>query len=130
VPEIDAPLLHDVRVDLLAMPSGLPVPGGDGPLIEPEGGDDGLSRAAVGPQRQDGGDQVVGGPLAIEGGAPSLGEGATAGGAPVAAFGTAMDPDVAPPDHAACGAIGVVAELRPRVHRQLSPDPVWRPSPG
>jgi hypothetical protein len=46
--EIDAPVLHDVGMDPLAMPSGLLSPGGDGALVASEGSDDGLRWAACG----------------------------------------------------------------------------------
>ena len=45
-------------VDVLAVPAGPVAPVGDGPLVEPEGGDDRLERAAVAEQGEHEGDQV------------------------------------------------------------------------
>src|SRR4051794_5682249 len=126
--EIDLPLLHDVRVDALTMLARLLLPGGDGPLVESEGGDDGLRRAAVGEQGQHRGDHVVNGPLPVVGGPSGRGEGAATGGALVASIGTAMDLEVALTDHAPCGAVRVVAEVRLRVHRRHAPGVVGRPN--
>ena len=45
-------------VEELAVSAGAVAPVGDGPLVEPEGGDDGLDRTAVSEQGDDDGDQV------------------------------------------------------------------------
>lgn len=50
--EVHPPSLDQVGMETLAMPAGSVLPGGDGPLIEAEGGDDRLRRAAVAEQSQ------------------------------------------------------------------------------
>ena len=50
--------------------------------------------------------------FAVEGCPPGRGEGAATGGAFVVAVGSALDWDVAPPDHLVCGAVEVVVVVR------------------
>jgi hypothetical protein len=126
--EIDLPPLHDMGMDVLTMLAGLLLPGGDGPLVKAEGGDDGLKRAAVREQDQHQRNHIVCGPFAVIGRPPGRGEGAATGGAFVASVGAAMNMDAALSDEPSGGAIEVVAELVLRVHRQLAPGLVWRPS--
>ena len=57
VPQLDLPAQDVMLVEALAVPAGPVPPGGDGPLVEPEGGDDGLQRAAVAEQGQHDGHQ-------------------------------------------------------------------------
>ena len=50
-------------------------------------------------------------------------------GTAVAAFGSAVDADLAGPGLPSYGAVGVVAESGVRVHRCISPGTVWRSCP-
>src|SRR5512135_1440079 len=105
------------------------LPGGDRPLIEPEGGDDGLHRTAVAEQGDHDGHQVDGFLEAVERRVARGGESLAAGEASVTTLLPAMHADVAESELSACGAIGVVAELSERVHRYPSRGTVWRPCP-
>src|SRR5947209_6721106 len=111
----------------LAMAAGPIPPVGDGPLVEAEGGDDRLDRAAVAEERDHEGHQVDGSLQPVERGVASSGEGAAAGGASITPLLAAMDGDVAQAESPPCGAVGVVAELALRVHRYFPRDKVWRP---
>ena len=123
--QLDLPLKDPMLVEELAVSAGAVAPVGDGAFVEPEGGDDGLDRAAVAEQGDDDGDQVERLLQAVERGVASGGEGPAAGRAEVAAFLPTMDADVAGTQLPSCGAIGVVAELSERVHRCPSRGKVW-----
>src|SRR4051812_1591557 len=116
-------------VEPLTVLTGPVAPAGDRPLVEPEGGDDGLDRAAVAEQRDHDRHQVDGSLEAGERGVAGGGEGPAAGGAAKAALFLTVHADVAEAGLPACGAIGVVAELRKRVHRYPCRSTVWRPCP-
>ena len=111
----------------LAVPAGPVAPVGDGPLVEPEGGDDRLDRTAVAEQGDHDGHQVDGLLEAVERGVAGGGEGAAAGRAAVAPFLAAMDADVAEAELAPCGAVGVVAELGSAGPSVSLRGTVWRP---
>src|SRR4051812_48004880 len=129
MPQPHLPPQDNSLVKLLAMSPGPVPPGGDGALVEPEGGDDGLHRAAVA-QQGDHDRHHIGRLLeAVVRGVAGGGEGPAAVGAAVTTLLSAMDADVAAPELPPCGAIGVVAELRLRVHRPSSWDKVWQPCP-
>src|SRR5512135_1495992 len=98
-------------------PAGSVPPGGDGPLVEPEGRDERWQGAAVTEQGQHEGHQVGGLLEAIERRAAGLGESASAGSAAVAPLLLAVHADVAEAELPPGGAVGVVAELVLRVHR-------------
>src|SRR5207248_9137484 len=111
---LGVPGVHPATEDVVLMDASggtaAPVPPvGDGPLVEAEGGDDRLQRAAVAEQGQHDGHQVGRLLEAEEWGIAGLGEGAVAGGAAVAPLRAAMHADVAEPEVPACGAGGVVA---------------------
>ena len=127
MPQLDLALKDPMLVELLTMAAGPIAPVGDGPLVEPEGGDDRLDRTAMAEEGDHEGHQIDGLLESVERSIAGGGEGATAGGASVTPFLAAMDGDVAEAELASCGAVGVVAELALRVHRCSSRDTVWRP---
>ena len=127
VPQLDLPSEDPMVVELAGVSAGPVAPVGDGPLVEPEGGDDRLDRTAVAEQGDHEGHQIGGLLEPVERGVAGGGEGPAAGRASVAAFLAAMDADVAEAELAPCGAVGVVAELALRVHRCASRGKVWRP---
>src|SRR5262245_11411979 len=105
-------------VEALPMSARPIPPGGDGPLVEPEGGDDRLQRAAVAEQGQHDDHQLGRLLEAVERGVVSRGEGPATGRTAVAPLLAAVDVDVAEPRLPACRAVEVVAELVLRVHRR------------
>jgi hypothetical protein len=115
--QLDLPPEDPMLMGLLVMAAGPVAPIGDGPLIEAEGGDDGLDGAAVAKECDHEGDQIGGFLEPVERGIASGGEGAAAGGASITSVLAAMDMDVAEAELAPSGAVGVVAELAPGVHR-------------
>ena len=114
-------------VEPLTVAAGPIAPVGDGPLVEPEGGDDRLDRTAMAEQGDHEGHQIDGLLESVERSIAGGGEGAAADGASITPFLAAMDGDVAEAELASCGAFEVVAELALRVHRHLPRDTVWRP---
>src|SRR5262249_27017431 len=108
-----------VLVDGLAVRTGLALPGGDGALVQPEGGDDGGQGAAVCQEGDDTEEQ--GGVLvqAEQGGARGGGEGLLAGGAAEASFLVGVDLDVALVLDASIRAMWVGAEYALGVHGWL-----------
>src|SRR5262245_57297675 len=109
--QLDLSLKDNLLVQLLAVSTGPVPPGGDGPLVEPETGDDGLHRTAVAEQRDHERHQVERFLEAVERGVAGRGEGLAAGEATITLFLAAMHADVTQPLLAACGALGVVAGL-------------------
>jgi hypothetical protein len=103
-------------VEPFALQTGLPLPAGDGALIEIEGGDDGLHRAAVGKQRHDCEHQPLRLVHPIEGGVSSRREGATASLTLVSALFSAMDHYVSLARTTVGAAASVVTPLSVRVH--------------
>src|SRR4051812_44395054 len=120
--EVDLPALDPMLVQPPAMLARLLLPSGDGPLIEAEGGDDGLQGTAMGEQGQHGGDHVVSDPLAVERGATGGGEGPSPGRTEITLLGATLHADVALSGQPPCGTVEVVAELALRVHRWVSQD--------
>ena len=117
VPQVNLPAQDQLLVKALTM-TARPIPsGGDRPLIEPEGDDDGLHRTVVAEQSNHDGHQVDGFLEAVERRVARGGESLAAGEASVTALLPAMHVDVAESELSAYGAIGVVAELSERVHR-------------
>src|SRR6516162_607632 len=114
-------------MEVLPVPAGPVPPGGDGPLVQTEGGDDRLQGTAMAEQGQHD-DHPFGRFLkAVERGVMGGGERAVTGGAAVAPLLAAVNADVATSALSACGTIGVVAELGLRVHRRSLGGTVWRP---
>ena len=99
-----------------ALQTGLPLPAGDSALIEIEGGDDGLHRAAVGKQRRDCEHHPLRLVHPIEGGVCSCREGATASLTLVSALFSAMDHYVSLARTTVGAAASVVTPLSVRVH--------------
>ena len=115
--QLDLPSEDPMVMDLPSMAAGPIAPIGDGPLVEAEGGDDGLDGTAMTEECDDEGDQIDVVLEPVERGVASGVVGAAAGRASIAAMLAAVDGDVAEAELAACGAVGVVAELALRVHR-------------
>src|SRR4051794_6867320 len=82
-------------VELVSVSAGPVPPVGDGALVEPEGGDDGLDGTAMAEECDDEGDQVGGDLEPVEGRIASGGEGPATDGAAIPPFLAAMDGDVA-----------------------------------
>src|SRR5262249_60684619 len=81
-------------VNALAVRAGPAVPPGNGPLVKPVGGDDGLGRAAVSQQGGDGDEQGAVLVQAVEGGALGGTEGLAAAGTAQAPLLVGVDLDV------------------------------------
>src|SRR6516162_2656319 len=114
-------------MEVLPVPAGPVPPGGDGPLVQTEGGDDRLQGTAMAEQGQHD-DHPFGRLLeTVERGVMGGGESSATGGATVAPLLAAVHADVAKVELPACGAVGVVAELGVRVHRRSLGGTVWRP---
>lgn len=129
MPQVHPPLLHQVLVHPLAVRPGPRLPGGDGALVQPEGGDDGLERAAVAEQSQHQRHQVRSLLEPVEGRVPGRGEGPATAPARVPPLLPAMDGDVVLPDPASGRTGGVVAELSLRVHRAPPADAIAKSRP-
>ena len=125
--QLDLTSKHPMFMAPLTMAAGPIAPIGDGPLIEAEGGDDGLDGTAVAEECDHEGHQIGGFLEPVERGVMSGGEGSAASGASITLFLAAMNGDVAEAELAPCGAVEVVAELALRVHRHFPRDTVWRP---
>src|SRR5918998_939749 len=104
-------------------------PGGHGPLIEPEGGDDGLQRTAMAEQGDHERHHVERSLEAVQRGVAGGDEGLATGGTAIPLLLAAMNADVAQARLPACGAAGVVAESGLRVHRCISRGTTWRSCP-
>src|SRR3982751_3056513 len=108
VPRLHLLLEDPVLVDPAGVPAGAVAPVGDGPLVEAEGGDDGLDGAAMAEEWHDDGEQIGGCLEPVERGIAGGGEGAAAGRAAIPPLLAAMDEDVAEAELAPCGTAGVV----------------------
>src|SRR5512135_1171520 len=127
VTQLDLTAQDVMLVEALPVPARSIAPGGDGPLVEPEGGDDRLQRTAMAEQGQHDDHQLGRLLEAVERGVVSSGEGPITGGTAVTPLLATVNADVSEPALPACGAVGVVAELGLRVQRRSSRGTVWRP---
>ena len=105
----------------LGVLTGSRQPGGDGAFIQAKGGDDGGQRAAMGQEGQHEGDQGQIGVQAVGGRVAGGGERLPAAFALIARVLTAMNADLAVPDHAPCRAGWVMANLGLRVQSGRPP---------
>src|SRR5262245_17618756 len=103
-------------VNALAVRAGPVVPPGNGPLVKPVGGDDGLGRAAVSQQGGDGDEQGAVLVQAVEGGALGGTEGLAAAGTAQAPLLVGVDLDVTAASLAPGRAGGVGTECLGGVH--------------
>src|SRR4051812_44765842 len=129
VPQLDLPAQDVMLMEVLPVPTSPIAPGGDGPLVEAEGGDDRLERTAMAEQGESYGHHLGRLLEAVERGVMGGGESSVTGGAAVAPLLAAVDADVAEPELPPSGAVGVVAELVLRVHRRSLWGTVWRSCP-
>jgi hypothetical protein len=104
--QLDLPPKDPMLVESLAVSAGAVAPVGDGPFVEPEGGDDGLDRTAVAEQGDDDGDQVERLLQAVERGVASGGKGPATGRASVATLLSARNADIPAAELSPCGAFG------------------------
>jgi hypothetical protein len=118
--QVDHGGVKEVVMNGLGMGPRLVLPGGDRALVQAEGGDDGLGRAAVGQQGDDANEQDGVLVQSVEGRARGGGEGLAAGGAAVASLGVGVDLDDARGGLAAGRAAGIGTELR-FIRRERAP---------
>ena len=119
--QVHLALVDQVLMQLLAVMTCPGKPGGDGPLIQAKGGDACLRRAAMAQQGEYKGDQICGGPQAVEGCTRRGREGVATDRPPLALLHSTMHPNIPLPHLSSGLAVRIVAELGLRVHR-------WPPS--
>jgi hypothetical protein len=122
MPQIQLPGLDQVFMDSLRAVPGAGQPGGNGPFIQPIGGDNGGHRATMGQQDQDERHQLSRRSQAVGRGASSGGEGTTTAFTLIALVLATMNANGALPHLPSCVAGRIVTELGLRVQRGDPPE--------